>query len=256
MKLTWAIEDHDVEKVRAFYAKWSQDPLVRSRQKRNIEYPRPAISKETMWMALVGCLLTTQQRSGPGSAVKRFLDTAPFPLAYAECIRSSDAEELVLEKLRASGGIRRSPTIARQLSANLKILKNNLWQLLLGQAQELNLSDDPVRERDLAHLLAEHLEGIGPKQSCNLLQWLGVSKYEIPIDSRITKWLNRTLLNYHLSANLLSDMTYYDMVSDGIQALCKEASLYPCLLDAAVFTSFDGGWTESDVGVAESLATA
>jgi hypothetical protein len=46
-----------------------------------------------------------------------------------------------------------------------------------------------------------------------------VSKYEIPVDSRVIKWLNRTLLKYHLSANLLAGPTYYDLVSDGIQLL-------------------------------------
>jgi hypothetical protein len=63
-------------------------------------------------------------------------------------------------------------------------------------------------------------------------------------------------LKYHLSANLLADHTYYDMVSDGVQALCRRADLYPCMLDAAIFTSFDHGWSESDVGMSESLKNA
>lgn len=253
MNLTWHIEDSDVEKVRTFYVQWSEDPLVKNRRQRNIDGPRPRIDKDIFWRALVGCLLTTQQKAGPGSAVKRFLDCQPFPLTFRACAKRN-LEAFTLKTLRATGGIRRSPTIAKQLSINFKLLEDdNLWQSILARAHQLNCSNDPVLERELAHLLANRFAGIGPKQSRNLIQWLGISKFEIPIDSRITKWLNRTILSFHLSANLLADSTYYDMVSDGIQALCRSADLSPCLFDAAVFASFDGGWSASDVEGAESL---
>jgi thermostable 8-oxoguanine DNA glycosylase len=256
MNLTWEIEEQDIEKVVSFYIKWSNDPFVRLRLKRNIERPRPRITKDHLWMTLVGCLLTTQQRSGPGSAVKRFLDANPFPLNYKECSSKDDLEAFARETITSFGGIRRAPTIARWLSNNHKALEGGLWPHLLSRAEEVNVSDNPALERETAHFLAKHLDGIGPKQSRNLLQWVGVSKYEIPIDSRITKWLNRNILKYHLSANLLADYTYYDMVSDGIQLLCKRADIWPCMLDAAIFTSFDGGWSESVIGTSESLENA
>jgi hypothetical protein len=41
--------------------------------------------REDFWKQMVACLLTTQQRSGPTSAVTRFIRTAPFPLAYRTC---------------------------------------------------------------------------------------------------------------------------------------------------------------------------
>ncbi len=35
-----------------------------------------------------------------------------------------------------------------------------------------------------------------------------------------------------------------EFVSDGVRQLCERARIYPCVLDAAIFTSFDrGGWT-------------
>ena len=256
MKLNWEIEEHDIQKVVSFYNKWANDPFVKLRKKRNLYHPRPTITKEYTWMALVGCLLTTQQRSGPGSAVKRILDTTPFPLNYSECIGKSDIETFARDVLTAFGGIRRPPTISQQVASNCRILEQGLWEQLLRSTEQLNIGDNPSLERDTAHMLATNLVGIGPKQSRNLLQWIGVSKYEIPIDSRITKWLNRNIFKYHLSANLLADTTYYDMVSDGIQLLCKRADLYPCMLDAAIFTSFDGGWNDNDIGTSESLENA
>lgn len=81
--------------------------------------------------------------------------------------------------------------------------------------------------------------GFGPKQSRNLLQGLGLTKYEIPIDSRITKWFNEFGFPVKLSASALSDLNYYKFVSKGLRELCDACNIYPCLLDAAIFSSFD-----------------
>ncbi len=253
MMLKWKIEGHDVKKVISFFDKWANDPFVKNRKRRNVDIPRPIISREETWRVLVGCLLTTQQRSGPGSVVKRILDENPFPLSYAECSSKGNLEGFTKEILSSFGGVRRIPTISKQIASNYNKLESSLWQLLLSAAEQINISAQPSLERETSHMLAKHLDGIGPKQSRNLLQWIGVSKYEIPIDSRITKWLNQNLLKFHLSANLLADPTYYDMVSEGIQLLCKKCTILPCMLDAAIFTSFDGGWSESDIGPSESL---
>lgn len=42
----------------------------------------------------------------------------------------------------------------------------------------------------------------------------------------------------------LSCKGYYHFVSDGLQKLCDLSNIYPCVLDAAVFSSYDNGeWT-------------
>lgn len=94
-------------------------------------------------------------------------------------------------------------------------------------------------ERQVANFVDDNLAGFGPKQSRNFLQWLGLTKYEIPVDSRITKWLNEFGFPVMLSATALADRNYYEFVSEGIQSLCAKARVYPCVLDAAIFTSFD-----------------
>jgi len=41
----------------------------------------------------------------------------------------------------------------------------------------------------------------------------------------------------------LQDRAYYHFISDGIQHLCDEAGIFPCVLYAAIFSSYDsGGW--------------
>jgi hypothetical protein len=85
--------------------------------------------------------------------------------------------------------------------------------------------------------------GLGPKQSRNFLQCLGLTRYEIPIDSRITKWLNDFGFPVALGAAALSDPDYYAFVNDGVRELCKAAGTYPCVFDAVVFSRVDkGGW--------------
>jgi hypothetical protein len=51
-----------------------------------------------------------------------------------------------------------------------------------------------------------------------------------------------------LNAYTLSDPDYFNFVSDGCQRFCDACEITSCVLDAAIFASFDGdGWTEENV---------
>lgn len=245
MRLEWVIEASDASKVRDLVKASINDPFVRRRLARNLGKPRPRISKSTGWKVMVGCLLTTQQKSGPGGPVDRFMNSAPFPLSYDACRTQAQLEKHVRRTLSTFGGIRRSTVIAAQVTANWRRLEDGQWGELLSAARRVEAADDFMVERAAARYVAATFDGFGPKQSRNLFQWLGVSRHEIPIDSRVTKWLNREVLALRLNATLLGDAEYYDMVSDGIIELCRAARVTPCIFDAAVFASFDpGGWPE------------
>lgn len=250
MTIQWRVEPPDCEAVRRFVEEHRNKSFVRHRIWRNVVGPAPQFSRQKFWKAMVGCLLTTQQRAGPGSAVTRFLGAAPFPLDLSVCL-ADPREERFLECLQSAGGIRRNRTIAHQLVANLSILETGGWQLIEELAQRLSkqrarepIESDVGLERDAASALDEGLEGIGPKQSRNLWQDLGLTRYEIPLDSRITKWLKRMGFPIPLSANPLVDAPYYNFVLDGVQILCAEAKVLPCVLDGAIFASYDAEWDE------------
>ena len=196
---------------------------------------------------MIACLLTTQQRSGPGSPISRLISADPFPLAYDACKTCADTGAFVFEKLKSSGGIRRSKRIAAEAKLNLLWL-NEHWQAVETALAPLVTADDPGKEREAAHFLDRHLRGFGPKQSRNLLQSLGLTKYEIPLDSRIGKWLRKFGFPLPISPQALSDSDLYDFISDGFQQLCKQSNCYPCVLDAAIFASFDGdGWKNAKI---------
>ena len=110
---------------------------------------------------------------------------------------------------------------------------------------EKNVADDI--EKNVADYIDTY-QGFGPKQSRNFLQALGLTRFEIPIDSRVTEWLNRFGFPVRLSAAALADPHYYEFVSDGIQALCAKCGVFPCILDAAIFALKDGdAWTEANI---------
>lgn len=129
---------------------------------------------------------------------------------------------------------------------NINKFQDENWAIIF-ELKELAKIDSKKEERKIADELGNELDGIGPKQARNFLQALGLTRYEIPIDSRITNWFNKFGFPVSLSSSPLSDVGYYHFVLDGIQELCKHAKVYPCLLDAAIFSSFDnGGWKEKN----------
>lgn len=243
MQLGWIVDARDVEQIREFVASREGDYLVQHRISRNVKGSRDPIDRSVIWRSLVACLLSSQQRSGPRSAVTRFQNESPFPLTLERCRSQSSLASYTTACLTDFGGIRRARTIGRELETNLGQLDDSLWKTVESSIRRLLVPTEPGLEREVAVILRASLCGIGPKQARNLLQSLGLTRYEIPLDSRITKWLNEFGFPVRLSAGALGDEDYYNFVSDGIQELCRASDVYPCVLDAAIFSSFDdGGW--------------
>jgi hypothetical protein len=248
MELIWKLDQTEIARLQSFVAGQMGNPFVRGRISHNVENPPAAVSVLAFWEVLVGCLLTSQQRSGPDSPVSRLLATTPFPLSYDFYLRQADPVTAAEDLLSGLGGIRFKTRISGQLARNFGALGAELWESTEQVLRRLYENESPAEERRAAEFMAASLAGIGPKQSRNLLQGLGLTKYEIPIDSRITKWLNAFGFPIVLSATGLADVHYYNFVSDGIQAMCRQCEVLPCIFDAAVFSSFDGdGWTEDNL---------
>jgi hypothetical protein len=248
MKHTWVIEPGDIKKVKGFLRQHRDSPFVRQRVQWNLRSEKPPLRRDAIWQQMVACLLTTQQRSGPASAVTRLIQTKPFPLAYKVCRKERDVEDYARKRLAASGGLRRGQIIASQVSSNLELLEGGLWEQMMAVLDGLRRNQQMSVERQAADFVDDHLYGFGPKQSRNLLQSLGLSRYETPIDSRIIKWLNEFGFRLTLSAPALADRHYFGFVMDGFQRPSKASGVMPCVLDAAVFASFDPeGWTDENI---------
>lgn len=242
MKLIWQVDKKDVKNAKNFYNENKDNDFVKDRKKKNILKENIILTHESFWRSLVVALLTTQQRSGPDSPITKFLQIDPFPLNLTECKKHDDIKEFVINILRKFGGIRRYKNIAKEMKYNLNLLEKNNWKLVNEIFDKLLDNDDKVVERKYADKIRDNLKGFGPKQSRGLLLDIGLTKYETPLDSRVTKWLNKFGFPVKLSAKALQDINYYHFVMDGFQVLCKESNVYPCMMDAAIFTSYDEGW--------------
>jgi thermostable 8-oxoguanine DNA glycosylase len=244
MKLIWQIDDDDIKKVKSFFEANKNNVFVLYRIKRNIKNIVPQFSRDNFWEAMISCLLTTQQRSGPNSAITKFTCIKPFPLNYSVCKASADSEAFAESILTNFGGIRRAKTIGEEIKTNLSWLENGGWDTINKMVKHLRDNQTVVTERTSAKVIMDNLKGFGPKQSRNLLQALGLTKFETPIDSRITKWLTKFGFPIKLSATALADENYYNFVQDGFQKICKVCDIFPCVMDAAIFSSFDEEWPE------------
>lgn len=255
----WRFADGEVDRIQEIVASQNENPFVRKRREQNVEPVEINISKDQFWNAHLAALLTSQQRSGPDSHVSRFLKGEIHTLSLDRCRNVDDVSQYVSERLDEHGGIRYYNNIGDACEKNLARLDSGGWQELweeLDSLIELRQREprdgDYDAERRVAMFLTKGLVGeglhrIGSKQSRNILQILGLTRYEIPLDSRITRWLNSDLnLPYDVSSEGLSNPEYYHFIMDIVQDGCSAAGVLPCLFDAAVFSSYDTGWTQSD----------
>lgn len=248
MRHEWLIDDADMQKVRTFVNEWSDDPFVRARVERNLADSKPPITRDVFWSGVYACLLTTQQRSGPTGPVTKFLLLKPSPLRLNVCESQEDLSAFATRALSGFGGLRRTTIIGKELQANLPMLRGTAWQEVTQYLEVVRVEQTVESERAAANFIEARFRGFGPKQSRNLLQYLGLSRYEIPLDTRVTKWLRAFDFPIGLSAAPLGDSQYYEFVLNAVQQLCRKAGVFPCLLDAAIFASFDkGGWTDEGV---------
>lgn len=245
MNITWNITQTDINKVEKVIAD-NENAFLQARRLRNVDKQNIVIDKDKIIKTMIMCLLTSQQRSGPNSVVGQFLRLDPFPITTDILTMTENVEELFKNTLRQNGLTRYVNRISSFFSSNYRTITESNWTLL-KTLEELKHSDSKIKEREIADKIASNFDGFGPKQSRNFLQALGLTKYEIPIDSRIITWLNDFGFPVSLTSSPLGDKGYYHFVSDGIQELCEKAKIYPCILDAAIFSSFDNDeWTDEN----------
>ena len=248
MDIEWKISLEDVTRVQALVLQQANNAFVRNRTRNNLAEVKRQVRKKRFWFSMVRMTLTSVQRSGPNSPVGRFNRTRPFPLSYEAACGATHVETFIAGVLQDTGGIRFYNNIANQLATNFDILENGEWSHAIRQCNRLIRPVPGAVEKEVANYIGEKFAGFGPKQSRNFLQFLGLTRYEIPIDSRVTEWLNEFGFPIRLSPTALADRNYYEFVSQGFSALCERSDVYPCILDAAIFSMRDGdAWTDANV---------
>jgi thermostable 8-oxoguanine DNA glycosylase len=131
--------------------------------------------------------------------------------------------------------------MANNLSQIFNTLEQGEWRILLGQLRSLEKGG--TREEEIAvvdYLIgSKKFPGLGQKQSRNFIQWLGLSRYEIPLDSRVLKKMKEFGVSFVPQGLALSDKAVYLFIEDGLQQISRQLGVFPCELDACIFASFD-----------------
>lgn len=249
MRLSYSFDAPEIEAIKHVVAEKLAKGrrFVHYRLRHNVEGTVPQIDDESLWMTHMMCLLTTQQRSGPGSAINMFLERKPFPLSLETCREHESLQDRVFRLLTEATGIRRTNKIAKAVYVNLLMLEQGEWDNLRKWRDILSVQRGVLP--DLAHRSAEESAAdymnrfleYGPKQSRNFWQSLGLTRYTFVLDSRILRWLRKhTEIDPGLlSPQGLGDNNYYRFISNILLEMCNQADVLPCMLDAAAFDSFD-----------------
>jgi len=252
MKPVWEIDEASIQRWREFGDANIDNDLVKRRYKSNIERNNLDLSKNKLWRAFVMCQVTTQQKSGPKSPVSNFMKLDGSALQYERCCKigfdkSGKVKPNNLKNLKSflaneltEAGLWRATVIADNLSAIFSVLEAGEWDVLLKHLNTLKANTNKVKEDKVANYIKSKIfPRIGLKQSRNYIQSIGLSRYEIPLDSRILKMLKKMGCTFVPRANGLNDETVYLFLQSGLQEISKALDIYPCILDACIFSSSD-----------------
>lgn len=246
MLASWTVSDDSIEAWRQLVAANRGKDLPTRRRKLNVQRKGIDLSKEVIWRRLIGCQVTTQQPSGPTSRVKRFLESSSPLLQLREARKATSLQRFVQEEL-SRAGLRRGNVIGTHLHSTLQRLEGGEWAILIGHLETIRNYPTVHKERTVVRYLCskddgreeKRYPGLGQKQSRNFIQWLGLSRYEIPLDSRVLKTLKGLGANFVPNGSALVDEAVYLFVQDLLHMIAARLDIYPCELDACVFASAD-----------------
>lgn len=235
----WKISDSDIKRWRKFLASIPMNDFIQARQDRNIDRKNIVLTESSIWKTFVECQVTTQQRSGPNTPVNLFLNSNSPALNYDQCLEVGNLEQMLKNEL-TNARLRRINVITSNLMTILEELNEGEWDCLLCCMKKLASEKKPPEtlERNVV-MYMQKFPGLGPKQSRNFLQSLGLSQNEIPIDSRILNKLKEFGCSFVPRSTALSDETVYRFVQKGLQQIANKIDVPPCLLDAYIFSSYD-----------------
>ena len=237
MKAIWKIDTEVLENIRLIVNKNITSEIVEERKLRNIKKQDIDLSKDNIWKILIGCQITTQQKSGKGSVTSKFMESKSDLLDYALC---ENKNANFFEKELIKGSLRRNKNISEWLYQTKEELKNGEWNILINHLESLKKAHSINEEREVVNYLRNgNYKGLGLKQSRNFLQWLGLTEYVVPIDSRVCKALKNCGCTFVPGYSGLQDECTYEFFEDGLQIVSEKLGIMPCILDACLFGSFD-----------------
>ena len=237
MKSIWVIDETVLMRIKAIIDANINSDISQERINKNIKKNNIDITQNTVWKILIGCEITTQQKSGKGSVTDRFLKSNSKLLDYDFCKKQN--ESFISTELQKAG-LRRYEKISEWLFIIIQEWERGEWKILSEKLSSLKVKHTKNDEKEVvSYLMSGKYKGLGLKQSRNFLQWLGLTEYEIPIDSRAIKVLKKCGCNFVPGVSALQDKVTYEYLEEGMQLISEKLNIKPCILDACFFESLE-----------------
>ena len=134
MKAEWTIDKKVLQNIQTVIDNNIEKQFVKERIRKNVEKQDIDLSRNTIWKVLVGCEITTQQKSGAGSPVDNFLKSNNIVLFYEKCINLSTNE---ISNELSKNHLRNNIRIANFLKEIINNFENGEWEVLLKKLNSL-----------------------------------------------------------------------------------------------------------------------
>ncbi len=236
MELIWKLGDSDINRIRDFVKKY-KNPDVEKIINKNINHVDRVVDKDSLLRAMLICLMSSETDSYPESRINQIFSKKPFLLSCQYLFKVSNIEYAFKETFQTFGVTKYLKKVPKYFSANFDFLVETNWDLESEINRSLEHELTKYDERKLADRVDKSFKGFGSKEARSFLLALGVTRYEIPIDNKLLKWLKNFDFPIKFSKIALQDILFYHFVSDGIQKLCEISEIYPCVLYASIISS-------------------
>ena len=236
MELIWKLGDSDINRIRDFVKKY-RNPNVEKIINKNINHVDRVVDKDSLLRAMLICLMSSETDSYPESRINQIFSKKPFLLSCQYLFKVSNIEYAFKETFQTFGVTKYLKKVPKYFSANFDFLVETNWDLESEINRSLDHELTKYDERELADRVDKSFKGFGSKEARSFLLALGVTRYEIPIDNKLLKWLKNFDFPIKFSKIALQDILFYHFVSDGIQKLCEISEIYPCVLYASIISS-------------------
>jgi hypothetical protein len=234
MNIEWQVSEDDIKKITELIS--NSTPAVKKRIEQNIEQKNIQIDRNSIIKALLYSLISPVQRNTMNTVISSLFTSEPFLFRYDLIIKAVNLKEYTFNVFKQKGIPQDINKLPEFFSTNFFILESNEWDIL-STLKLLIGNSSKITERAVADTIDSQFKGFGAVEARLFLQYLGLSRFEIPIHWMVIEWLNQFGFPIYLSPNALHDRYYYHFISDGIQFLCEIAGTYPCILEAAIYSS-------------------
>jgi thermostable 8-oxoguanine DNA glycosylase len=238
MELLWKLNDSDIDKVREI-VKTNMNTNVERVINRNIKYIDRLIDKNSILKTMLICLLASETDSYPESKIEQLFTEKQHLLDYQYLFKIRNIEYAFEEVFKKFGITKYVKKVPNYFATNFNHLAETNWDLEFEINNLIRKELTKDDERKLADIVDRSFKGFGSKEARSFLLALGVTRYEIPIDYKLIRWLEKFNFPIKFTKAALQDILFYHFVSDGIQKLCEASEIFPCLLYASIQASSD-----------------